>query len=666
MKKHPPRSRGIQHVLFWALFLLLFHTWIPLYAQQPESVFFSDLRGIYKGDLVTGDTERVLRAGFLDQLGDMVLDPVTGYVYWTNIDFTTAAGAIYRADALGDVELLLEDVDAGLALDASARQLYWTRRGVVWSTDLDEGGSREVYGGLSGQGTIRDIESDGVNNLLYFLRSDNELGRLSLDEVEVEVMGGIGTSFVNDIELDLEMGKVFWVQGGRSQLFRANLDASEQEEVYRFSFPDINPFIAFNSTISFDASTRALFFANLGGASLGRFDVDSLEVIRFEVPQVLFTHFAHNGSQVFWTESVVFGWADDIMYRADYDGEVLDTLVVSYGDQATDLHVKPDGNTVYWMEEVSERPEETRGYIRRATVSPGGVEVVTLKKLVASSLSNALHIDFDRGQMYWSDTSWVHRADLDANNAVALVEADEEVSQIEIDFRNEKVYWTEGSSVRLHKANLDGSEAQDLVMLTDRSRFAIDTRVGRIRWIDLGGTLHSADLDGRNAAFIPGAVVSNSRLLAFDLASNKLYYRAGFSGALEGESRFRRMNVDATEDEPVPLTELAAPLSIAIPGEAIPTGADQETSLTNQVEYFPNPFTTTLRMNIQAAEQRQMQVVVVDLLGRHVAMLFEGWMPPGTYPIEWTPDAAVANGVYIIQIRNGKHLVDTKKVVKCC
>ncbi|MEL7361619.1 MAG: T9SS type A sorting domain-containing protein [Bacteroidota bacterium] len=62
---------------------------------------------------------------------------------------------------------------------------------------------------------------------------------------------------------------------------------------------------------------------------------------------------------------------------------------------------------------------------------------------------------------------------------------------------------------------------------------------------------------------------------------------------------------------------------------------------------YPNPFSTTTRLAVTMPRATMATFVIYDVLGRRVATLEDGRLGAGTQSFAWTPDAALANGVYV-------------------
>jgi hypothetical protein len=66
-------------------------------------------------------------------------------------------------------------------------------------------------------------------------------------------------------------------------------------------------------------------------------------------------------------------------------------------------------------------------------------------------------------------------------------------------------------------------------------------------------------------------------------------------------------------------------------------------------EAFPNPFNGSVVIRYSVPEMADVEITILDLLGRLVAVLFSGKRDPGEYEIRWTPDSH-ASGVYLVHM----------------
>ena len=108
--------------------------------------------------------------------------------------------------------------------------------------------------------------------------------------------------------------------------------------------------------------------------------------------------------------------------------------------------------------------------------------------------------------MYWSDSRRIQRANLDGSNIEDLVTGFIPRG-LALDVAGGKMYWMDYSSVdysssTIRRANLDGSNIEDLVVTgldSPHEDLALDVAGGKMYWTDYSsGTIRRANLDGSN------------------------------------------------------------------------------------------------------------------------------------------------------------------------
>jgi hypothetical protein len=67
---------------------------------------------------------------------------------------------------------------------------------------------------------------------------------------------------------------------------------------------------------------------------------------------------------------------------------------------------------------------------------------------------------------------------------------------------------------------------------------------------------------------------------------------------------------------------------------------------------YPNPFNPSTRITFSVPKSTHVQIRVLDLLGREVAVLVNGDRTPGTYEVQWDASAH-PSGMYICRIQAG-------------
>ena len=163
--------------------------------------------------------------------------------------------------------------------------------------------------------------------------------------------------------------------------------------------------------------------------------------------------------------------------------------------------------------------------------------------------------------IYWTDRSThkIQRANLDGSNIEDLVIGNYlfHPSGLTLDIDGGKMYWTNGRKIQ--RANLNGSYIEPLMITgnsTSTSGPALDVTGGKMYWTDnsgyvsFEGKIRRANLDGSN---IETLIITGGQAydLALDLAGNKIYWT-------EWNDKIQRANLDGSNIETL-VTELNNP-----------------------------------------------------------------------------------------------------------
>jgi hypothetical protein len=153
--------------------------------------------------------------------------------------------------------------------------------------------------------------------------------------------------------------------------------------------------------------------------------------------------------------------------------------------------------------------------------------------------------------IYWTDTATqkVQRANLDGSNVQDILSGLPNYSDLAVDSINEKVYWTNGN---IQRANLDGTGVEEIVPNQGAVVFiALDVANNHIYWTIASdpGTVARANLDGSNIQTLitDRNDIKYPQFIALDLQNNKLFYRANTPN--NTDYIIRRANLDGTTIE---------------------------------------------------------------------------------------------------------------------
>jgi len=132
-----------------------------------------------------------------------------------------------------------------------------------------------------------------------------------------------------------------------------------------------------------------------------------------------------------------------------------------------------------------------------------------LKVIVSEGrrIPDGIVVDTEAGQLYWTNMGnpnandgSIERADFDGNNASHIVRNGSTFTpkQLQLDRKNQKLYWSDREGMRIMRANLDGSKIETLVDTSEGDArpgkdaqkwcvgIALDVERGKVYWTQKG------------------------------------------------------------------------------------------------------------------------------------------------------------------------------------
>ena len=193
-----------------------------------------------------------------------------------------------------------------------------------------------------------------------------------------------------------------------------------------------------------------------------------------------------------------------------------------------------------------------------------------MEDLVTSGLvwPSGLALDLDAGKMYWTDqtTAKIQRANLNGSGVEDLVTRSSGLGNpdgLALDVGAGKMYWTDNATAKIQRANLDGSGVEDLVTsgLSDPGQgLALDAGRRQDVLDGLEGTskIQRANLDGSGVEDLVSSGLGNPDGLALDVGAGKMYWTDW------GTDKIQRANLNGSGVEDLVTSGLGDPLGLAL------------------------------------------------------------------------------------------------------
>ena len=189
------------------------------------------------------------------------------------------------------------------------------------------------------------------------------------------------------------------------------------------------------------------------------------------------------------------------------DGETADILVESEnGIQSIALDV--EGGTVYWSE-VRTEDRLHLGSIKRMSMDEAGSIETLIAENFGLKLPKGLALDLQGGKMYWADEQAhsIGKANLNGTDANAIVLGDGDFwpQDIALDVDNGKIYWSETYWARqIQVASLDGEHIETILSAgADFSGIDLDLGARELYFaFKTGqGAIYKIDMDARGLRY---------------------------------------------------------------------------------------------------------------------------------------------------------------------
>ncbi len=376
---------------------------------------------------------------------------VTGRAYWIGLNDSLHT-VIRYADLVVPSQGDLRDLDftaiTSLTLDPNNGKLYWIAEG--FDSTVFDYVSMVNRGNLDGSGTVE------------------------------TVVTGLESSWRSSLGIDTTGQRLYWTRSTRDTttfsisgtLQWANIaDGIPQEILFGASSPPVG--------IVANAAQGKLYWTNPGQRSIQRANLDGTQlesdyITGLSSPEAVTMDMVNQ--KLYWTTESAIQTATPIVQN------VLTGL-----DSLRGIAVDGDTQTLYWASGEK---------LQKASLSNPTDTQTDLVTGLASPMGVALDLKSDK--LYWADSGagLIQSCNLDGSNVQTVVSGVSSPKGIAVDTHQGRVYWT--TKNRIHSSNLDGSDVQDIGVVSDGNQYLTLTSKG----FPLGDVSGDSQVNAYDAALV--------------------------------------------------------------------------------------------------------------------------------------------------------------------
>ncbi|XP_043921911.1 low-density lipoprotein receptor-related protein 5 [Protopterus annectens] len=440
-------------------------------------------------------------------------DPVEGYIYWTDDEVR----AIRRAylDGSGAETLVTTEINHpdGIAVDWVARNLYWTDTGTdrIEVTCLN-GTSRKIL--ISENlDEPRAIVLNPVTGYMYWTDwgENPKIERANLDGSDRIVLINSSLGWPNGLALDIAEGTLYWGDAKTDKIEVINVDGTDRRTLLEDKLPHIFGFTLLGDYIYWtDWQRRSIERVHKVRASR--------EVIIDQLPDLMGLKAAHV-TNTFGTNPCADnnGGCSHLCFFTPHGLKCACPMGLELlSDMKT--CIIPEAFLVF----------TSRAAIHRISLETNNNDVTI--PLTGIKEVSALDFDVSDSRIYWIDTSYktISRAFMNGSSVEHVIEFGLGCPEgMAVDWLGKNLYWADTGTNRIEVARLDGRYRQVLIWkdLDSPRSLALDPSKGYMYWTEWGGKprIVRAYMDGSSSVTLVDKV-GRVNGLTIDYAENRLYW----------------------------------------------------------------------------------------------------------------------------------------------
>ncbi|KAA3606484.1 MAG: T9SS C-terminal target domain-containing protein [Calditrichaeota bacterium] len=462
--------------------------------------------------------------------------------------------------------------------------------------------------------------------------------------------------------------KIYFTDRGTTprQIFKANLDGSNVESI-------ISSGLSSPREIVLDATNSKIYWADQGTQKIQRADLDGSNVEDL-VTGISGAHgmaIDFNSQKIYWS---AFGL--DKIQRADLDGSNVEDIITGL-TSPVGIALDLVNSKLYWGDIGPNK-------IQRSDLDGSNIEdIVTGLHPFYSSME----IDTENSKIYFGEGSSIRRADLDGSNEESAISGLSRVSGIGLDLTNSKIYWTDQNNDKVQRANLDGTNVEDLVSTgldipagialfeNSDAPLSVELNSFQARQIENSiqltwSTASETENEGFNVYRKTGdrnfiqiaSYKSHNELLGQGNTSFNSTYRFVDNSKLQNNELYTYYISDVeTNGLETKHEENSQTVKFVLGEENVNTKKEYKLA-----QNFPNPFNPSTTISYQLAKDRKVQLKIYNLQGELVNELVNEKKNKGSHSVNWNGTDKygnqVSSGTYFYKLTAG-NFTQTNKMI---
>ena len=446
--------------------------------------------------------------------------------------------------------------------------------------------------------------------------------RADLDGQNIEEVLTVLDGYPEEINLDVDQGKIYWTNPGTQTIQRADLGGENREILFDLEDDVKHYFFGPRAGIALDVEGGKMYWTDAGPGTIQRADLDG------ENREILFDPIVREPygialgmNEMYWTD-VVKG----TILQADLNGKNLEVLLTGL-NRPTDITLL-DGTKIYWA-------EWGIGKIKAADLDGSQVEDIA----TGLDYPKIIALNRDSSKMYWANRDTVFRSNLDGSHFEKIATVQRwygwysamglDFSDIALDVEGAKMYWTNQDTI--FRSDLDGSHFEKIATVQRwygwNQAVALDPVGGKIYWTEVSSV---PSLDSNYPESAAAGIV-----------------RSNLDGSnVEGIYFMRTYSHSAPTDIALYIPHPTS-VSTLDTTPAIPTTSGLSPN-------FPNPFNASTQIAYRLAIPGPVRLTIYNTLGQPVRTLVDQFQAASSYQVRWDAHdqrgTALAAGVYLVRL----------------